>query len=332
MTKSIVFFSDEALRDIAYGLLFFVPGTKTAALNEYVRHHAEQWTQTLNQDSLNWITCRIICLDSDNPFFPVRENAALYSAMLPTDGNSQQGYCFLSAQLQVDTPQQAEKLFSEYYRTLLQMFDEVLDEGSFRSYHLQDFEIPDSYERPNEKRRLLRCHSPFGKKESCQELAAPQAQVFAEACEIDLAPGIKPAEPSRLEITPNAYHVLLPDYEREIHFTAQVKALYILFLNHPEGIRLKEISDYKDEYKHLYFNVTNRSDTDKIRHSVERLLDVCNPNVLYVKKAQCSSALYRAIPENDLRRYYEIEVDRGEAHKIELDRSLVSMPECLKSL
>ncbi|MBR2266183.1 MAG: hypothetical protein IJ882_05870 [Paludibacteraceae bacterium] len=132
--------------------------------------------------------------------------------------------------------------------------------------------------------------------------------------------------PSRLEITPFTYHVLLPDYEREIHFTAQVKALYVLFLNHPEGIRMKEIANYKEEYKQLYFQLTNRSDTDKLRGSVERLLDVYNPNSLNVKKSQCNAAIYTAIPEDSLRHYYEIEVNRGQPHKINLDRTLVHMP------
>ena len=78
----------------------------------------------------------------------------------------------------------------------------------------------------------------------------------------------------------------------------------------------------------LYF--TNRDNVERLRDSVEKLLDVLSPSALNVKKSQCSTALRHAIPEDELRQYYEIEVHRGEPHKINLDRSLVSMPDFLQ--
>ena len=124
----------------------------------------------------------------------------------------------------------------------------------------------------------------------------------------------------------------MPDYHREIKFNAQIKALYVLFLNHPEGIRMKEIGDYKEEYKQLYLYFTNRGNVEQLRLAVDKLFDAYNPNTLNVKKSQCSEQLRIAIPEDDLRQYYEIEVHRGEPHKIKLDRSLVSMPDFLHQL
>ena len=94
---------------------------------------------------------------------------------------------------------------------------------------------------------------------------------------------------------------------------------------------MKEIADYKDEFKKIYFFLTNRSDTDKLRKSVDKLLDVCNPNALNVKKSQCNSAIRRAIPNDNLCKHYEIEVNYGLPHKINLDRSLVTMPDILKA-
>lgn len=345
---SIEFQQDNKYRNLNYGTILFVAGKTTCALNEYMRENATQLEETINQDSLSWITCNIVYLDCDNPFFPAQNDAVLYSPMLPAEDNAVQGDSFLRAIMHIENAQQTGKLLTQYFRTLLKLFDDVLDKGTYHSSHIKDFEVPDSWENPAIRLRLLIRETILNKKsaspapneerapkeeQACQEavgLPTPLYSMLSE--EQQSAPCCKIRTPSRLEITPYSYQVLLPDYEREIHFTAQVKALYILFLNHPEGIRLKEIADYKDEYKRLYFCVTNRSDTDKIRNSIDRLLDVCNQNALHVKKSQCAFAIRNAVPEKSLRHYYEISVDRGEAHKIELDRALVTMPECLKSL
>ena len=98
-------------------------------------------------------------------------------------------------------------------------------------------------------------------------------------------------------ITTAPYNFLLPDYDNiEFPFGPQIKALYLLFLTHPEGIRMKEIEDYKEEYKQLYFLMTTRSDINKIRASVEKLMDVCSPNIISVKKSQCNSMIREALP------------------------------------
>ena len=140
---------------------------------------------------------------------------------------------------------------------------------------------------------------------------------------------IKQSDLSRLEIKPKTYDILLKDYDLKLHFGAQIKALYVLFLLHPEGIRMKEIGDYKEEYKNLYFTFTNRSDIDRLRDSIEKLFDLLTPNALNVKKSQCHSELMRVIPDDNIRQYYEIEVKRGRPHKIRLNRKLVSIPESL---
>ena len=300
-------FTEEKYRDLPYGTIYVVAGTKSSALNAYVQNHKEEITAALNNDETNWVNCQIVCLDAQNDLFPSNQQPTLYSALLPTD-EQLDGYTFCVEPLEDCAPGNVEFQIAEFFSSLLQLFDEILDTGHYHTP--QFFELAE---------------------EPCAVPPPPLSSAFCgraksavcmEAAHFD--------SPSRLEITPNTYHVLLPDYDREIHFTAQVKALYVLFLNHPEGIRMKEIADYKDEYKQLYFHLTNRSDTDKLRDSVERLLDVCNPNALNVKKSQCNSAIYWAIPESELRHYYEIEVNRGQPHKINLDRALVSMPKILQ--
>ncbi len=306
--KSIEFFSEEKYRDLDYGTVYYVASRQTPELNEYVKTHADQIAEQINSDEDNWITCKIIYLEEDNPLFQATKKATLYSAMLPFDGLDDDIPAFLVAHLDIDDTELIEQVISGYYRTLQQMLDEVLDQGKFQDYHLRQTIV--SADDSGIRFSISRKHN-----DGVMFSITPKPFPFTEL--------------SRLLITPLTYIVLLPDYDREIHFTAQVKALYVLFLNHPEGIHMKEIADYKDEFKKIYFFLTNRSDTDKLRKSVDKLLDVCNPNAMNVKKSQCNSAIRQVIPYEELNCHYVIEVIRGEKHKINLDRSLVSMPDNL---
>ena len=52
------------------------------------------------------------------------------------------------------------------------------------------------------------------------------------------------------------------------------KAVYLLFLAHPEGIEFKNLSDYRDELMKYYVEVAPRSmDREQIAESVDRLTD-----------------------------------------------------------
>ena len=70
----------------------------------------------------------------------------------------------------------------------------------------------------------------------------------------------------------------------------------------------------------------------KIGDSIDKLLDVCNRNALDVKKSQCNSTIRAVVWDKKLSSQYEIEVNRGQPHKIPLDRSLVSIPDVLKNI
>lgn len=307
--KSIEFYSDEMYHDLAYGTIYYVPGTSSYELDEYVSAHADQIADRLNNNEHNWVTCHIICIAKDNPLFAPHRNAALYSAMLPMNDTPAGTYGFLMASLDSTQPAMVESAISDYFDTLQQMFDEILNDDD------NNDEI-----RFSGAARMMNldacCPHAVGRLEKAKSAGIRREVHFDQ--------------PSRLEITPNTFQVLLPDYHREIRFNAQIKALYVLFLNHPEGIRMKEIGDHKAEFKKLYFYFSNRSNTDQLRDAVERLFDVYSPNALNVKKSQCSEQLKLAIPEDYLRQYYEIEVHRGEPHKINLDRALVSMPDFLQ--
>ena len=68
--------------------------------------------------------------------------------------------------------------------------------------------------------------------------------------------------------------IVLPRYsDVKIHLTPLQKALYLLFLKHPEGISTYDMPDYRDELIDIYNSVSRRDDNEKNIASVEKILD-----------------------------------------------------------
>ena len=126
---------------------------------------------------------------------------------------------------------------------------------------------------------------------------------------------------SRLVITKD-YRILLPDYNNmEIKMEPLVKAVYLLFLNHPEGILFKKLPDYRQELTNIYNKIKVSGLTDRSLQSIE---DVTNPllNSINEKCARIRGAFVGQFDDHMARNYY-IDGLRGEAKKINLPRGLV---------
>ncbi len=78
---------------------------------------------------------------------------------------------------------------------------------------------------------------------------------------------------SRLRIT-KCYRFFLMDYEnREVELQPVHKAVYLLFLAHPEGIEFKRLSDYREELTRYYWATAKTMDREKIVEGVKHLVD-----------------------------------------------------------
>ena len=78
---------------------------------------------------------------------------------------------------------------------------------------------------------------------------------------------------SRLLITKD-YRFILEDYNRqEVELQPVHKAVYLLFLAHPEGIEFKRLSDYRDEISRYYMATAKLMDKDKIIEGVDHLVN-----------------------------------------------------------
>ena len=126
---------------------------------------------------------------------------------------------------------------------------------------------------------------------------------------------------SRLVVTKDC-RILLPDYNNmEIKMEPLAKAVYLLFLNHPEGIMFKCLPDYREELTKLYDRLKPLGLSDKALQSIE---DVTNPllNSINEKCARIRGAYVGQFDDHMARHYY-IDGRRGEAKKISLPRNLV---------
>lgn len=126
---------------------------------------------------------------------------------------------------------------------------------------------------------------------------------------------------SRLVITKD-YRILLPDYnDIEIKMEPLVKAVYLLFLKHPEGIVFKCLPDYRRELAELYQKIRPLGLNERAIQSIE---DVTNPllNSINEKCARIRGAFVSQFDER-LAEHYFIDGYRGKEKMIALPRELV---------
>ena len=131
----------------------------------------------------------------------------------------------------------------------------------------------------------------------------------------------KPEVVSRIIITRD-YRIILPDYDdMEINMTPLVKAVYLLFLRHPEGIILKHLEDYRKELIEIYTGIKGLPLDEKMMQSV---VDVTNPlsNSINEKVARIRESFVTRFKES-LATNYIVHGGKGKAKRIPLHREFV---------
>ena len=125
---------------------------------------------------------------------------------------------------------------------------------------------------------------------------------------------------SRLTISRDC-HIYLSDYKKEVKMEPIVKAVYILFLKHPEGIAFKYLPDYRKELAAIYQKIKPLGMNERAVRTIE---DVTNPLLNSINE-KCSRirAAFMALVDASLLDQYIIIGKGGEAKKITLPRDLV---------
>jgi len=113
--------------------------------------------------------------------------------------------------------------------------------------------------------------------------------------------------------------IVLEDFDhKEVKMDTLTKAVFLLYLKHPEGIRYKELSDYQQELEEIYSSITGRDDLDSIRKSVADLCDPLNNSI-----NEKVSKVKKAFRDDRVARFYYIDGKKGTAKRIALDRDFV---------
>lgn len=130
-------------------------------------------------------------------------------------------------------------------------------------------------------------------------------------------------KPSRLLI--NKHHrIFLTDYgNKEIKLEPLQKIVFLLFLKHPEGIRFKELANYKQELYKLYLEIGGRTDDKESLLSINRLTSPMD-NSINEKCSKIKRAFVSEICEEAAIWYY-IDGAKGEPKKIRIPRELVTI-------
>ena len=124
----------------------------------------------------------------------------------------------------------------------------------------------------------------------------------------------------QLIITRN-YKIFLGDDRKEVHLEPLVKAVYLLFLKHPEGINFKDLPDYREELTKLYDKIRPWGLSDRALQSIE---DVTNPmlNSINEKCARIRKTFVTML-DSSVAEYYYIKGSRGQAKRIALPPELI---------
>ncbi len=116
-------------------------------------------------------------------------------------------------------------------------------------------------------------------------------------------------------------NIYIGDERKVVHMEPLVKAVYLLFLKHPEGIVFKDLPDYRKELTDIYNKVRPWGLSDRSIHSIE---DVTNPmlNSINEKCARIRRTFVTMLDSSVAEHYY-IKGVRGGAKKIDLPRDKI---------
>lgn len=120
--------------------------------------------------------------------------------------------------------------------------------------------------------------------------------------------------------------IVLPNYnEMEVKMPAMCRAIYILFLKHPEGIALRDIAEHRADLEDIYSMVMPGRSEEKAKEAIDNLVDpMSNTLNEYISKIKRCFKL--CIVEDELVNKYCITGKRGETYVVALDPTLITLP------
>ena len=129
-------------------------------------------------------------------------------------------------------------------------------------------------------------------------------------------------ENSRLEVRGLSKRIFLTDLgDLEINLNPKERALYLLYLHHPEGIMRSHLIDHKIELRTYYAMFSQQPSNELIDEAISRLTDVTDNNMNEVM-ARIRAKFRQCVGDQQFEDYSIMATPEG-THKIRLNRELV---------
>ena len=129
-------------------------------------------------------------------------------------------------------------------------------------------------------------------------------------------------------IVDSKHKIRLALYEIELVLEPMQKLVYLLYLNHLEGIKLKDIVSYKNEIIAIYNKISKSDDKDKIAKRIDELTDI-SKNSLHEKISKINKIIADELGAK-LAPFYQIAGSSGLAYKINLSSELITIKNNIK--
>ncbi len=127
--------------------------------------------------------------------------------------------------------------------------------------------------------------------------------------------------PSRMVID-RTNRIFLPDFGNiEINLRPLERALYFLFLRHPEGILMSGLCDHRQELFNIYAELSDNGDRQDMQRRIEEMTNVLS-NSASEKLSRIKRTFEQSIGRT-LASHYYVQGEPGRERRIALDRTLV---------
>jgi len=202
---------------------------------------------------------------------------------------------------------------------------DLADEAEIRAVPAQEVKISVA------SRSRMAAKTSSAPKEEPEELDPKTAALLKEIERIQKEYGVSIEEIELLlgyQVTLSPMHItrsgklFLVDFnEVEVKLDNVSKALYFLYLKHPEGIPFKDVADHREELLSIYRSICGRDNPDEIEKSIDHLVNPLG-NALNVAASRIKIA-FRNVVSDRVAKFYYINGSAREAKKVPLDRDLV---------
>lgn len=146
---------------------------------------------------------------------------------------------------------------------------------------------------------------------SCHEM--PDLDKLSREIDGVIILGNKDASPIHVN---NNLDIVFPDYDEiTLKLSPQLKAVYLLFLSHPDGIVLKQIGEYENELREILSILRPTADEARYDLFVEEIIRP-GGDLLRQKISQIKRAVSSHFSESNLVDHYAITGRRGEPYII----------------